>query len=372
MTYRERREAVYTFGALDHFPRQEFYFWPETLERWRGEGLPEDWAETNLFGFDPVERRVPSVDQGWTETPLLPGFEAGVLEETPEYQVIQDPSGRVKRIFKDRPSLAMPTYLKHAVACEADWRNHVRHRLDPADPARWEGFEAGRAEIEAASADGPPPFWVYQGFIGGYMYLRNMFGPEGLLYAFYDYPALIHEIMEAWLNFQDYCFARIQAAYPLDEIAMAEDLCYKAGMLLSPAQWREFLQPYYTELIQRARQRQSRPLYFMLDTDGKADEAIPLYLECGISAISPCEVASGQDVVAIGAKYPELVVMGGLDKRLITEGADLAILDRELERILPTMFRRRGYLPTTDHGVPPDVPLANYLHYREKILELDH
>ncbi len=64
MTYRERREAVCTFGTVDHFPRQEFYFWPETLERWQGEGLPEDWAETNLFGFDPVDVRGPNVDLG--------------------------------------------------------------------------------------------------------------------------------------------------------------------------------------------------------------------------------------------------------------------------------------------------------------------
>jgi len=306
------------------------------------------------------------------ETPLLPGFEAQVLEETPEYQVIQDTSGRIKRIFRDRPSLAMPTYLQHAVACEADWRDNVEHRLDPADPARWEGFEQGRAEIEAASAADAPPFWVYQGLIGGYMYLRNMFGPEGILYAFYDMPKLVHEIMAAWLNFQDLSLARIQSAYALDELAMAEDICYKAGMLISPAVWREFLRPYYVELIQRARQRQTRPLYVMLDTDGNADEAIPLYREAGFDAVSPCEVASGQEVVAIGEKYPDLVLFGGLDKRLLTDGADLSVLDRELERLLPAMFRRGGYAPTTDHGVPPDVPLVNYLHYREKILELDH
>jgi uroporphyrinogen decarboxylase len=143
-------------------------------------------------------------------------------------------------------------------------------------------------------------------------------------------------------------------------------------MLISPPVWREFLRPYYLELIQRARARQTRPLYFMLDTDGNADEANPLYHEIGFDATSPCEVASGQDVVAIGERYPDLVLFGGLDKRLLTDGADLAVLDRELERILPTMLRRGGYAPTTDHGVPPDVPLANYLHYRKRILELDH
>lgn len=372
MTNRERREAIYNLRPIDHFPRREFYFWPETLERWKGEGLPEDWQETNLFGFDEEGSRGPGVNLGWVESPLVPGFEAKVLEETEEHQVVQDESGRIKRIFKNLPTLAMPTYLQHAVASESDWFDTVKWRLDPAEPSRWEAFEAGRAEIEAASVGGTPPFWLTQGLIGGYMYLRNMFGPEGILYAFYDLPGLVHDLMDTWLSFMDYSLARIQAAYAIDELSMAEDICYKGGMLISPTVWREFLQPRYTELIARARGRQGRPLYFMLDTDGNADEAIPLYLETGMSAVSPCEVASGQDVVAIGERYPGLVIFGGLDKRLITDGADLSVLDRELERILPTMLRRGGYAPTTDHGVPPDVPLANYLHYRQKILELDH
>ena len=391
MTHRERREAIYSFQPLDHFPRREFYFWPETIERWKGEGLPEDWQESNFFGFDEEGSRGPGVDLGWTETPLRPGFAARVVEETAEYQVVQDSSGRIKRIFRDLPTLAMPTYLQHAVASRRDWEEQVKWRLDPADPARWEAFEAGRGEMAAASAGGKPPFWVVQGLIGGYMYLRNMFGPEGILYAFYDLPELVREMMETWFSFMDYSLARVQGAYALDEIAMAEDICYKAGMLISPAVWREFLRPYYEELIRRAKGRQGgevdsgaradarkstvdreRPVYFMLDTDGNADEANPLYHEIGFDATSPCEVASGQDVVAIGERYPDLVIFGGLDKRLITAGADLAGLDRELERILPTMLRRGGYAPTTDHGVPPDVPLKNYLHYREKILELDH
>jgi uroporphyrinogen decarboxylase len=266
----------------------------------------------------------------------------------------------------------MPTYLQHAVACERDWQENVKWRLEPTDPGRWEEFEARRGEIEAASAGGEPPFWVRQMLIGGYMYLRNMFGPEGILYAFYDMPELVREIMETWFNLMDYTLARVQAAYALDEIAMGEDICYKAGMLISPPLWREFLRPYYQELIRRARGRQGRPVYLMLDTDGNADEANPLYMEIGFDATSPVEVASGQDVVAMGERHPELVIFGGLDKRLLTEGADLSVLDRELERILPAMLRRGGYSPHTDHGVPPDVPLANYLHYREKILELDH
>jgi len=372
MTPRQRLEAIYTFQPVDHLPRQEFYFWSETLERWAGEGLPADWQEQNLFGFDSSDTRFPGVDLGWVETPLVPPFEDRVLESTETYEIIQDCSGRIKRIFKGRPSLAMPTYLQHAVASPQDWYEQVKFRLDPATPQRWEQFEAQKHEIIQASAEGTPPFWVYQNLLGGYMYLRNMFGPEGVLYAFYDMADLVHDLMQTWLEVMDYSLARIQQVYSLDEFSLAEDICYKSGMLISPALFREFLLPYYQELVSRARARNQRRLYFHIDTDGNPDEAIPLYLEAGLDVMEPFEVAAGQDVVAKGRQYPRLILRGGLDKRLLTEGADLSVLDGELERIIPFLVERGGYIPTIDHGVPPDVPLAHYLHYRQRMLELDH
>jgi uroporphyrinogen decarboxylase len=373
MTNRERIEAIYNFQPVDHLPRQEMYFWPETIERWRGEGLPADWEAQNVFGLDPPEpwQRVP-LDLGWTETPFCPFFEDKLLEETADYQVIQDGSGRIKRIFRDLPTLAMPTYLQHAVASRADWEKNVKFRLDPATPERWTEFETHKEIIIRDSAGGKPPYWLTVNFIGGYMYLRNMFGPEGVLLAFYDMPELVHEIMQAWEDFMEYSLARMQAAYSFDEISMAEDICYKNGMLISPALFREFLMPHYQAVVSRAKARNTRPLYLEVDTDGNPDEAIPLYLECGMDAMDPFEVAAGQDVVAKGQQYPHLVIHGGLDKRLITDGADLAVLDRELERILPAMRKRGGYAPSLDHGVPPDVPLRNYVHMREKMREIDH
>ena len=348
------------------------YFCPETLERWRGEGLPDDWEQHNFFGFDPDIYRHPGVDLGWTETPFLPPFEEKILERTGRYDVIQDVSGRIKRIFRDQPTLAMPQYLSHCVASPADWREQVKPRLDPSSPERWVEFEARRPLLQEANQADPLQHWFVQPLFGGYMFLRNCLGPEGLLYALYDMPELVHDMMRQWLYFLDESLSRIQGVYDLDALEFAEDICYKNGLLISPGHFREFLLPYYQELFNRAHARKGRRLYLHIDTDGNPDEAIPLYLECGMDSMDPFEVAAGQDVVAKGRQYPGLVIFGGLDKRLLTDGADLSVLDRELERIIPAMRRRGGYIPTIDHGLPPDVPLQNYLHHRQRVLELDH
>ncbi len=41
-----------------------------------------------------------------------------------------------------------------------------------------------------------------------------------------------------------------------------------------------------------------------------------------------------------------------------------------VERIIPTMRARGGYISTIDHGVPPETPWRNYLHYRKRCVEL--
>ena len=103
---------------------------------------------------------------------------------------------------------------------------------------------------------------------------------------------------------------------------------------------------------------------------GRAEPAVPLYLEVGMHAMGPWEVASGCDVVRIGRQWPGLIMSGGIDKRVLAQ--DKGAIDRHLECIIPAMVERGGYIPTCDHGVPDDVSLENYLYYRERLCELDH
>ncbi len=88
----------------------------------------------------------------------------------------------------------------------------------------------------------------------------------------------------------------------------------------------------------------------------------------GLNVMSPLEVASGCDVVEVGLRYPELVMCGGIDKRVLARSRDE--IDAFPERVIPPMRDRGGYLPTCDHAVPAEVPYANYLHYRERMAEL--
>ncbi len=363
----ERMRATYDFAPVDHLHRQEFYIWSVALERWKGEGLPEDWQARNLFNFDPQGIFGTGVNLGWCEAPFLPYFEEKTISVDGEHEIIQDYAGRWMKVFVGRRHGFMPGYLKHPVSNMADWEV-LAPRLDPANPERWDGLPA-RVRENRATADATGGM-VNQGLIGGYMYLRSLIGPEDLLYMFYDQPEVVHACMQGWLDLNDAALARVQVEIELDEIFFAEDICYNHGLLVSPDTVRAFLFPYYSQLLNNARARQPRFIHFHVDTDGDCRPAIPLYSELGLTRMSPFEVASGCDVVEIAKQFPRLVMHGGIDKRILAAGKDA--IDDHLNYILPFMRDRGGFYPTCDHGVPDNVSFQDYLYYRQRVCELDH
>jgi hypothetical protein len=239
--------------------------------------------------------------------------------------------------------------------------------MNPASPERKGGIQKALAEAAIATAEGQI---ICANLVGGYMYLRSLIGPVDLLYMFYDNPGLIHRCMEAWLHLADAVYSEMQKEIVFDEVFLAEDICYNHGFLISADMIREFLFPYYRQLLSNIKSRQldtTRTLHFQVDTDGFSDPAIPLYMELGLDYLSPFEVASNCDVVRTGQEYPELLIHGGFDKRILAAGKDA--IDREVDRIMPVMVKRGGYIPTCDHGVPEEVSFENYLHYRKRMLE---
>jgi len=363
----EARKLRDTYAVTPGAPlfRREFGYY--CLDAWREQGMPQDIPLADLFGYDPPGNHYLR-QLGWCEAALSPAFEERILEVRGDHETAQDVAGRHVLYFRGRRSGFMPEYLDHPVKDWHTWEDEVKWRLDPATSDRYADLKERMACAVQEARRGKI---ISQRVIGGYMYLRSLLGPERVLYAFYDMPDLVHEMMQTWLALADAVIARHQQHVTLDELFLAEDICYNAGPLISPDMMRRFLTPYYQQLISNIKARQidtARHLYLQIDTDGHACSVIPVYRQIGMDVMSPFEVAAGCDVVEVGRQYPDLVILGGIDKRVLARTR--SDIDAMVERILPVMRARGGYVPTSDHGVPVEVPYENYLHYRRRCIEL--
>ena len=345
--------------------QREFGYY--VLDRWITEGrIKKDEDLGKLFGFD-VNGMFNLGGLGWCEAAFCPEFEVEVLEDRGEYELVRDFAGRHVLYFKGRRSGFMPEYVSHPVTGWDDWERNVKWRLAIGAEGRFDALQENLQRSRDMAAQGA---MIGQSVVGGYMYLRSLVGPEGILYMVYDAPDLVHDIMRAWFELADAVIEHHQAQVTIDELFLAEDICYNHGALISPDMMREFLFPYYQQLITNIKRRQldqARHLYIQIDTDGDCRPVIPLYQEIGMDHMSPFEVAAGCDVVALRKKYPQLLMRGGFDKRIIAAGKDA--IDREVDRILPFMKEQGGYIPTSDHGVPEEVNFDDYVHFRARIRE---
>ena len=126
---------------------------------------------------------------------------------------------------------------------------------------------------------------------------------------------------------------------------------------------RTFMLPRYRRVVEHLRAR--GVTNFALDSDGDISELIPVWLDAGINILYPFEVQCGMDVNRIRLEYGrDLRLWFGVDKRALSHGPEA--IDRELARVAP-LVREGGYVPGTDHSLPPDVSFANYCYYMERL-----
>lgn len=352
--------------------QKEFGFY--VLDKWIEQGHLKPYDQVadydaylrEVFGYDePVVYSLGGL--GWCEAEFVPEFETVVLEDRGEHELVQDHAGRGVLYFKGRRSGFMPEYVTHPVTDRKSWEEKVCWRMDPAAEGRMQARESSARKAAERAAKG---HIIVQNCIGGYMYLRSLMGPEELLYMFYDDPELIHSCMQTWLKLADAVAEKHQQFVDVDELFLAEDICYNVGSLISPDMMREFLLPYYEQLYAniKARNRdKGKKVHLQIDTDGHCEAVLDVYRSIGCDYMSPFEVAAGCDIVQAGKDYPDLLLYGGIDKRILASTPDA--IDRHIQAVVEPLFKRGGYIPTCDHGVPEEVSFENYMHFRKRLLE---
>jgi uroporphyrinogen decarboxylase len=354
MNDRERFLATMYYRPRDRCPWGEMGFWPETLDRWHDEGWPESVYLNQYFGFDRLREQV-NINMGF-----VPAFERKVLEETDRYQIVRRGTGIIAKEFKGELSYHMPQWLDFPLKTRKDWEEQIRPRLDPTARTRYPEYWDEKVKMWAQR---DYPLTLRMGSIFGW--LRNWMGLEHIAVTLYDDPDWIKSMMREVAEFCCACGERALADVDLDYVLLWEDMAYKAGPLISPQMFREFMMEPYRILTGFIRDHGVDLI--IVDSDGDAESLLPLWIEGGVNGFYPIERAAGMDPLQLRARFGrELRLLGGIDKRAMIAGPEA--IDAEVARVVP-LLKEGGYIPWCDHHVPPDVPLAHYVYYVKRMKE---
>ncbi len=316
MTTRERFLSVLNFEKPnDRYPRIEWAaWWDKTLDRWKTEGMPGHLSWEESLDYFALDKMVCLAARGTSrKCPIPTTHGAPIVLDEKDYDAVL-PFLYTDDILEKLIEAASGLKEQHA-------QGHIIIRL-------WlDGF-----------------FW----------FPRTLLGIENHLYAFYDYPELMHRINKDLANFNIRAIEALCTVLKPDMVGFAEDMSYNHGPMLSYQQFHEFLIPYYQQVIPHIK---NHGIKVLVDSDGDITSMIPWLIEAGIEGVYPLERQAGVDISKIRTAYPNFLMMGGYDKMVMPKGEKE--MRAEFERLLP-VIRSGGYIPSVDHQTPPGVSLENY------------
>lgn len=366
MNARQRYLETMLFGTPDRIPFTPGYGRESTLARWHEDGLPTHVHDYNWYAYELAGGTLPRPETGPgfpVNERMIPFFEEKIIEEKQHSRVVQDWKGNICEIGKE----FTPEYLRNAIdfctrrwiKCPVenwdDWES-MKQRYNPDTPER---IPENAAELGRQLDNREFPVTIH--FSGPFWQLREWLGFEQLCMAFYDSPELVQDMLEFWRDHVLRLMERTFEHFTPDCVHLSEDMAYKKFSMISPDMTRQYLLPVWKAWGDTIRGA-GVPIYAM-DSDGFIGELIPIWIEAGINACDPIEVAAGNDICEFRKQFGrDIAFSGGIDKRAMAKGG--AVIEAEMQRNMP-VIRDGGFIPSCDHGVPADVSWPNYCRYVE-------
>ena len=374
--------AILNYEEYDGLPVVHFGYWTQTLEKWAAEGhITEKEAETWQDG-NPVDLAISSrlgLDFNWSSTlqwssGLYPPIERQVIEELSDggLKVLTDYGA----IVIEKPGVvSIPAEFDHLLKGRKEWEEFFLPRLQFSDDRFTDTpvhigdqslrFSAGRLG-RLQRRERQHPYGLYCGSLYGI--IRNWLGLVGSSYLLVDDEPLLDEIIE---TVGDLCYQGIKGVLDItDDFDFGhfwEDICFKSGPLINPRVFAEKVGPHYRRIT---RLLNDHGIHIVsLDCDGRIDALVPIWLDNGVNTMFPIEVGTwGASIAPWREQYGrDLRGVGGMDKRVFAR--DYAAVDAEIERLVP-LVELGGFIPCTDHRIPPDARWENVQYYCDRMRQV--
>jgi len=327
----ERMVAVLRGKEADRMPIIELLmWWDKTIQRWQNEGL------LRSYNYNGNWKDIIDLQDYWGLDIVLQWWVHPYTASSP--LPVSHGAGR-------------------GAETEAGYVKNLRPTLYP-DVKMEEDFLRKAKELQS-SGKGAVQLIIN----GAFWEPREYMGIENHLFSFYDQGDLYDMMVDDIVNWQKRVIEYAASAFPFDFVAIAEDMSYNHGSMISRELFDRFITPYYrkiTPLLKAAN------MYVIVDSDGDITVPIEWFNNAGVEGYLPLERQSGLDIDQLQALYPKTGFIGHFDKTVMCKGE--SALKGEFERLLPAI-RRGRFIVNCDHQTPPETSFCDYARYVRMLRE---
>ncbi|MBN1637064.1 MAG: hypothetical protein JW920_11145 [Deltaproteobacteria bacterium] len=182
-------------------------------------------------------------------------------------------------------------------------------------------------------------------------------GMQHLLLAYYRKPDLAHRIARI---VTDYTLEAIDLGAKLgaDVITMDGDLAHNTDMIMSPEMFREFLKPYYAEIIAFMHMK---GLKVFKHTDGNHWKIMQDLIEVGFDGIHPIQPQC-LDIAEVKQEIGDKIcIMGNIDCMDTLVNKSIEDVEREVRQTIKVAAGGGGYILSSSNTIHPGIKPENYI-----------
>ena len=360
-TSREIFNAQMNFRGFERSFFMEEDFTHETYRQWsvfRDNGISDRWAAFRHFNMDILYNY-------WNHdldspTFLMPWFDEETLTETETTKIIRGSYGTLEEKYKDGRDGGR--LFASAIVTPDDWAKIKAERFIVEDPRRDMDINKIKNEYKYTTE---MPFGLFVGSLIGMS--RFMLTFEGAVYACYDYPEMIEDIVETNCRLMERYIDQMLPHFETDIAFIYENITCKNGPTIPVWVVRDIVAPRLKRVCDKL--KSFGVGIISLCSDGDIQSILPIFMDCGINCLSPCAVGcGGVHPGVLLDKYPGILrIIGAVDKLIFHDGKDA--IDAYLKSIVPYV-KKGGFIPHIDHSVYPQMGEENYLHYIKRFRQL--
>ncbi len=355
LTGKERILRILNHEKPDRIGLYE-HFWGDTYSEWvNNQGCDPDFNKE--FNFDIIENWNINLTARLDFTPEI------VKEDEDTYYVLD---GNYATLRRHKKHDTTPEHVNFQIDTREKWEELIKPLVeDTSLYKRRVNFESYRSCKKYAEET--QKFFACS-FLGIFEFTHGVIGHEEMLAAMVYDPEWISDMYmtyaRAIVNLLKLLFER--EGLP-DAIWIYDDLGYKFATFMSPKMYRELVYPAHKYIFDYAK---NLNLKVIMHCCGFFEPLIDDLIDAGVDMFQAIEVKAGMDLLRIYEKYGhKLSFMGGIDVRTLFNN-DKKEIDAELEKKIPIVKQKYGFVAHSDHSIPKNVNFSTYKYFIEKAISL--